>query len=168
MAAVLWHAPGVDIFQEKEMRVVLQRVSEAKVEVAGETVGAIGRGLLVLAGFEDGDAETDLDWMAGKVTRLRIFSDEAGVMNHSVAEAGGAILAVSQFTLYASTRKGNRPSWSRAAKGDVSEPLFRQFVDKLASQLGKPVPTGVFGADMRVSLVNDGPVTLCIDSRAPE
>ncbi|WP_298393878.1 D-aminoacyl-tRNA deacylase [uncultured Azonexus sp.] len=150
------------------MRVVVQRVKSAEVAVDGAVTGRIGPGLLVLAGFEEGDGAADLDWMAGKLVRLRLFSDEEGVMNRSVAEAGGDILAVSQFTLYASVKKGNRPSWGRAARGDVSGPLFAAFVDKLAAALGKPVPTGVFGADMQVSLVNDGPVTLSIDSRQPE
>lgn len=150
------------------MRVVVQRVAEAAVTVAGETIARIGPGMLVLAGFEAGDGDPDLDWMAQKLVRLRIFADAGGVMNRSVVDAGGDILAVSQFTLYASTRKGNRPSWSRAAPGEVSEPLFARFVATLAAALGKPVPTGSFGADMRVGLVNDGPVTLCIDSKAPE
>lgn len=150
------------------MRVVVQRVREAAVTVEGQVTGQIGIGLLVLAGFESDDGESDLDWMAGKLVRTRIFSDEDGVMNRSVADVGGDILAVSQFTLFASVRKGNRPSWSRAARGDVSGPLFERFVAKLAAELGKPVPTGVFGADMQVSLVNDGPVTLSIDSRSPE
>jgi len=130
--------------------------------------GAIGAGLLVLAGFEASDDDADLDWMAGKLVRLRLFADSDGVMNRSVVEAGGDILAVSQFTLYASVRKGNRPSWSRAARGDVSQPLFQRFVAKLAAELGKPIPTGVFGADMAVSLVNDGPVTVTIDSKTSE
>ena len=150
------------------MRVVIQRVKAASVTVDSEIKGKIGQGLLVLAGFEDTDGEADLDWMAGKIVRMRLFGDEAGVMNRSVQEAGGEILAVSQFTLYASVKKGNRPSWSRAARGDVSGPLFARFVDKLSAELGKPVPTGVFGADMQVALVNDGPVTLTVDSRAPE
>lgn len=150
------------------MRVVVQRVGEASVTVDNRVTGAIGRGLLVLAGFEAGDGEADLDWMAGKLVRLRIFADEQGVMNRSVQDTGGDILAVSQFTLYASARKGNRPSWSRAAPGEVSQPLFERFVAKLGEALGKPVPTGVFGADMAVSLTNDGPVTLIMDSRAPE
>lgn len=150
------------------MRVVIQRVGEASVAVDGKICGKIGAGLLVLAGFEEGDTDADLDWMAGKLVRSRIFADESGVMNRSVLEAGGDILAVSQFTLYASVKKGNRPSWSRAARGDVSGPLFERFVAKLSAELGKPVPTGVFGADMQVSLVNDGPVTLVIDSRQPE
>lgn len=150
------------------MRVVVQRVSEASVTVDGEITGKIGPGLLVLAGFEADDGEADLDWMAGKLVRLRLFADADGVMNRSVLETGGEILAVSQFTLYASVKKGNRPSWSRAARGEVSQPLFDRFVGKLAAALGKPVATGVFGADMRVALVNDGPVTLAIDSRTPE
>ncbi|WP_295005088.1 D-aminoacyl-tRNA deacylase [uncultured Dechloromonas sp.] len=150
------------------MRVVVQRVSEASVTVDGDVCGSIGKGLLVLAGFEADDTDSDLAWMAGKLVRLRLFSDEAGVMNRSVQEFGGEILAVSQFTLYASVKKGNRPSWSRAARGDVSGPLFERFVARLSAELGKPVPTGIFGADMRVALVNDGPVTLTIDSRVPE
>jgi D-tyrosyl-tRNA(Tyr) deacylase len=150
------------------MRVVLQRVKEASVAVDGKISGKIGHGLLVLAGFEAADGEADLTWMAGKIVRLRLFADANGVMNCSVQEAAGDILAVSQFTLYASVKKGNRPSWSRAAPGEISQPLFARFVEKLAIELGKPVPSGVFGADMQVSLINDGPVTLSIDSRAPE
>lgn len=150
------------------MRVVVQRVLEASVKVDGRITGEIGPGLLVLAGFEEADGEADLDWMAGKLVRLRLFADEAGVMNRSVQEAGGGILAVSQFTLYASVRKGNRPSWSRAARGDLSGPLFERFVARLSAELGQPVPTGVFGADMRIGLVNDGPVTLSIDSKQPD
>lgn len=149
------------------MRVVVQRVKEASVTVDGEISGKIGQGLLVLAGFEENDGASDLDWMAGKIVRMRIFSDAHGVMNRSLREANGELLAVSQFTLYASVKKGNRPSWSGAARGDVSQPLFAQFVEKLSTELGKPVATGVFGADMAVSLVNDGPVTICIDSRDP-
>ncbi|MDE2442315.1 MAG: D-tyrosyl-tRNA(Tyr) deacylase [Betaproteobacteria bacterium] len=150
------------------MRVVIQRVSEASVTVDGVVTGKIGLGLLVLAGFEEADGDADLEWMAGKIARTRIFADANGVMNCGVLEAGGDILAVSQFTLFASVKKGNRPSWSRAAHGEVSQPLFARFVDKLSAELGKPVATGVFGADMQVQLVNDGPVTLSIDSRAPE
>lgn len=154
--------------QSEAVRVVVQRVRSAEVAVDGAVTGCIGPGLLVLAGFEEGDGAADLDWMAGKLVRLRLFADADGVMNRSIIDAGGDILAVSQFTLYASVKKGNRPSWGRAARGDVSGPLFVAFVDKLAAALGKPVPTGVFGADMQVSLVNDGPVTLSIDSRQPE
>jgi len=150
------------------MRVVIQRVKEASVTVNREICGKIESGLLVLAGFEESDTAADLGWMAGKIVRLRLFADVDGVMNRSVVEAGGEILAVSQFTLYASVKKGNRPSWSRAARGDVSQPLFEQFVARLSAELGKPVPIGVFGADMEVSLVNDGPVTLTIDSKVPE
>ncbi len=150
------------------MRVVIQRVSNAAVTVAGNTTGRIGPGMLVLAGFEDGDTQDDIDWMVRKLVGLRIFSDAAGVMNRSVVEAGGEVLAVSQFTLYASVKKGNRPSWSRAARAEFSEPMFDKFVVALGAALGRPVPTGLFGADMQVSLVNDGPVTLAIDSKSPE
>jgi len=150
------------------MRVVVQRVRSASVAVDGEISGKIGPGLLVLAGFEESDTEADLDWMAGKIVRMRIFADVDGVMNRSVQETGGEILAVSQFTLYASVKKGNRPSWSRAARGDISQPLFERFVARLTAELGRPVQTGVFGADMQVTLVNDGPVTLALDSRNPE
>ena len=150
------------------MRVVVQRVAQASVTVDGQICGKIGAGLLVLAGFEAEDSAADLDWMVGKLLRLRLFADEAGVMSRSVQEVGGEILAVSQFTLYASVKKGNRPSWSRAARGEISQPLFADFVARLEAALGKPVPTGIFGADMQVALVNDGPVTLCVDSRAPE
>ena len=150
------------------MRVVIQRVRTASVAVAGETVGKIGPGLLVLAGFEEADDEADLAWMAGKIVRTRIMADDNGVMNRSVLDADGEILAVSQFTLFASLKKGNRPSWSRAARGDVSQPLFERFVTRLSAELGKPVPTGIFGADMQVSLVNDGPVTIVVDSRQAE
>jgi D-tyrosyl-tRNA(Tyr) deacylase len=150
------------------MRVVIQRVTEASVAVDHEITGKIGPGLLVLAGFEESDGEADLDWMAGKIVRMRLFADDAGVMNRNVREVGGEILAVSQFTLYASVKKGNRPSWSRAARGDVSQPLFQDFVARLARELGRPVATGTFGADMQVSLVNDGPVTVCVDSKSSE
>lgn len=150
------------------MRVIVQRVRQATVTVDGAVTGQIGVGLLILAGFEDGDRTSDLEWMAQKLVKLRVFPDAQGVMNRSVMDAGGDILAVSQFTLYASTKKGNRPSWGRAARGDVSQPLFEQFVQNLSIALGKQVPTGVFGEDMEVSLVNDGPVTIAIDSRSPE
>lgn len=150
------------------MRVVVQRVKEAAVTVDRKIVGKIANGLLVLAGFEPGDGDDDLDWIVSKIVRLRIFSDDGGVMNRSVQEVEGDILAVSQFTLYASVKKGNRPSWSRAARGDISEPLFERFVEKLSKEMGKPVPTGVFGADMEISLINDGPVTLVIDSKVQE
>lgn len=150
------------------MRVLLQRVQSATVSVDGAVVGAIGHGLLLLVGFCAEDQPADLQWAASKLTRLRIFADEQGVMNCSVLDVGGDLLAVSQFTLYASTRKGNRPSWSRAAPPAVAEPLFGQFVDLLAATLERPIPTGRFGADMQISLINDGPVTLLLDSRHPE
>ena len=150
------------------MRVVVQRVNTAAVSVAGQECARIGAGLLLLVGFEAADSEPDLDWMVGKLLRLRLFADDEGVMNRSVLEAGGEILAVSQFTLFASIKKGNRPSWSRAARGEISQPLFERFVDKLRQASSLPIPTGIFGADMQVALVNDGPVTLQIDSRAPE
>lgn len=150
------------------MRVVVQRVASASVTVAGNITGSIGPGMLVLAGFEDGDTTAGIDWMVRKLVGLRIFSDAQGVMNRSIVESGGEILAVSQFTLFASVKNGNRPSWSRAARADFSQPMFDKFVTALGTVLGRPVPTGVFGADMQVSLVNDGPVTLAIDSQSPE
>lgn len=148
------------------MRVVLQRVSEARVEVANRVTGDIGHGLLLLVGIEDADTAQDLEWMANKLIKLRVFPDENGIMNRSVQDCAGDILAVSQFTLFASCAKGNRPSWGRAAKGDISGPLFDIFVDQLSVLLGKVVPTGIFGADMHVHLVNDGPVTLMLDSKS--
>lgn len=150
------------------MRVVVQRVASARVEVAGEVAGAIESGLLVLAGFEESDTDSDLVWMSTKLARLRIFPDAAGVMNRSVAEVNGKVLAVSQFTLFASTKKGSRPSWDRAARPEVAQPLFQRFVEQLENTLGCPVQTGVFGADMQLHLVNDGPVTITIDSRQRE
>ena len=150
------------------MRVVIQRVARAAVSVDSVIAGQIGPGLLVLAGFEEADDAAALEWMAQKIVRLRLFGDGQGVMNLSLLETGREILVVSQFTLYASVRKGNRPSWSRAARGDVSRPLFEQFVALLERAIGRPVPTGAFGADMQVTLVNDGPVTLSIDSRQSE
>lgn len=146
------------------MRALIQRVREASVAVGGETVARIGSGLLVLAGMAADDGVEDRDWLARKIVALRIFSDDAGAMNRSVIDTGGAILAVSQFTLYASTRKGNRPSWSAAAAPAIAKPHFAAFVAALARDLGRPVTTGVFGADMQVALVNDGPVTLWLDS----
>jgi D-tyrosyl-tRNA(Tyr) deacylase len=148
------------------MRALIQRVSEAGVTVESRVVGAIGPGLLVLIGITHGDAAEDRDWLARKIVQLRIFDDDAGVMNRSVLDTGGAILAVSQFTLYASTHKGNRPSYTEAARPEVAQPAFDAFVASLAAMLGKPVPTGVFGAHMAVHLVNDGPVTIWLDSKA--
>ena len=150
------------------MRVIVQRVLSARVEVDGQVTGSIGPGLLVLAGLENADTPADLAWMSSKLTRMRIFPDADGVMNRSVVDTNGDVLAVSQFTLFASVRKGNRPSWSRAAAPDISRPLFDRFVQQLETALGRPVPTGIFGADMQVHLVNDGPVTLFIDSKNPE
>ena len=150
------------------MRVILQRVSEATVRVDQHITGQIGLGLLVLACFEAQDQREDLEWMAQKIINLRIFPDSEGRMNHSLIEAEGELLAVSQFTLYASTRKGNRPAWGKAAKGEISRPRFDEFVCLLQQKFGKPIPTGVFGADMKISLINDGPVTLILDSRQPE
>nr|WP_269530906.1 D-aminoacyl-tRNA deacylase [Chitinimonas sp. BJYL2] len=150
------------------MRVLLQRVSEAAVRVDGRVVGEIGAGLLLLVGAEAEDGEADIRWLAQKIAKLRVFNDDAGVMNRSVCDVGGGVLAVSQFTLFASLKKGNRPSWSRAAPGAVSQPLFDAFVAAMSHEIGKPVPTGVFGADMQVHLVNDGPITVWLDSKAPE
>jgi len=143
-------------------------VLEARVTVDGNVVAAAGRGLLVLVGIARDDAPADRDWLVRKIAELRIFDDKHGVMNPSVGDVGGDVLAVSQFTLYASTRKGNRPSWSAAAPPDIARPAFDAFVLALSERLGRPVPCGVFGAHMRVALVNDGPVTISIDSRDRE
>ncbi|MDW5418957.1 D-aminoacyl-tRNA deacylase [Iodobacter sp. CM08] len=150
------------------MRVLIQRVSQAKVSVAERISGQIAHGLLVLIAIENNDTENDLNWAANKICNLRIFEDDEQRMNRSVLDTQGDILAVSQFTLFGSYSKGNRPSWGKAAKGEVSEPLFNAMVLKLSQLLGKPVPTGVFGADMQVALINDGPITLMIDSKNPE
>jgi D-tyrosyl-tRNA(Tyr) deacylase len=150
------------------MRALIQRVAEASVTVDAARVAAIGPGLLVLAGVAADDTDDDRDWIARKIVAMRIFNDDAGVMNRSVVEAGGALLAVSQFTLFASTRKGNRPSWSGAAPPEVARPMFEGFVAALVRALAAPVATGVFGADMQVALVNDGPVSIWLDSRARE
>ena len=150
------------------MRVVIQRVSEARVSIAGQLKGAIQRGLLVLVGIEEIDTTEDVEWLSGKIVRLRVFNDDQGVMNCSAQESGGDILVVSQFTLFASTKKGNRPSYIRSARPEISIPRYQQFVAQLEKDLGKPVLTGEFGADMQVSLINDGPVTILIDSKARE
>ncbi len=148
------------------MRTVIQRVSEAVVRVPDEGYeSGIGKGLMVLAAFIDEDTDEDLEWTAKKVTAMRIFDDAEGVMNLSVKDVGGDVLAVSQFTLYASTVKGNRPSYIKAAKPDVAIPLYEKFLMKLEEHLGKPVGKGIFGADMKVSLTNDGPVTIIVDSK---
>ena len=150
------------------MRVVLQRVSQASVIINGETVASIGKGLLLLLGIEEADTAEDIGWLSGKIIRLRVFPDDEEVMNRSVMEAGGEIIVVSQFTLHASTKKGNRPSYIRAAKPESAVPLYNQFIKSLETMVGKPVQTGDFGAMMDVSLVNDGPVTIIIDSRNRE
>lgn len=150
------------------MRLVIQRVKEASVSIGGEKVSAIGKGLLVLVGVETDDTEDDVKWLVGKTAGLRIFDDENGVMNKSVQDIDGEALAVSQFTLTASTRRGNRPSYIRAAGHELAVPLYEKYCDQLAEALGKPVGRGVFGADMKVALVNDGPVTIIIDSKLKE
>ncbi|HEX8356778.1 MAG TPA: D-aminoacyl-tRNA deacylase [Segetibacter sp.] len=150
------------------MRVVIQRVSKATVTVEEKITGTIQTGLLVLVGFEDNDTHEDITWIANKVVHLRIFNDEKGTMNTSVKEVNGKILVVSQFTLFASTKKGNRPSYSRASKSDLAIPLYQNFIEQLSRQLGQPVQTGIFGADMKVELLNDGPVTIAIDSKNRE
>ncbi len=150
------------------MRIVIQRVSQASVAIAGEVVGAIGHGLLVLVGVTHGDTAADVEWLAKKTAGLRIFDDDQGVMNRSVAEVGGEALVVSQFTLHASTRKGNRPSYIHAAGHELAVPLYQAYCRELGSLLGRDVATGRFGADMAVSLVNDGPVTIIIDSKQRE
>ena len=150
------------------MRLVIQRVWEASVSIGGRIVSSIGQGLLVLVGVEAGDGEEDMEWLAAKTAGLRIFDDEDGVMNRSVLDVGGEVLAVSQFTLTASTRKGNRPSYIRAAGHELAVPLYEKYCEAVSAALGKPVGRGVFGADMQVSLINDGPVTIIIDSRIRE
>ena len=150
------------------MRAVIQRVKNCKVDIAGQTVGAIDNGVLVLLGIEAQDNAEDIEWLAGKISRLRIFDDEDGVMNLDITQAGGRALVVSQFTLYASTKKGNRPSYIRSAPEPISRPLYEQFVARLEQMLGTKVETGQFGADMQVSLVNDGPVTIIIDTKNRE
>src|SRR5258707_138426 len=137
------------------MRAVIQRVAEARVTVTGRVAGAIQKGLLVLLAVEDADTTEDIEWLSGKITRLRIFNDDAGVMNRSVQEIGGDVLLVSQFTLFASTKKGNRPSYSRSARPEITVPLYEKFIARLTQDLGKPIATGEFGAHMDVSLVND-------------
>lgn len=150
------------------MRVLIQRVKKASVTVDGKLISAIGQGLLLLVGIEESDQKEDIDWLTQKVGKLRIFDDENGVMNRSVIEIDGEILAVSQFTLLASTKKGNRPSYIRATKGEISQPLYNDFCQALGTVCGKEVKQGVFGADMKVELINDGPVTIWIDSKNKE
>lgn len=150
------------------MRAVIQRVAEAKVSINGSVRGAIQNGLAVLLAVEEADSPQDIEWLSGKIVRLRVFNDDNGVMNRSVQEVGGGILLVSQFTLYASTKKGNRPSYSRSAGPGIAVPLYEQFAAQLAQDLGQPIQTGEFGADMQVSLTNDGPVTIIIDTKLRE
>ncbi|MGY3791307.1 D-aminoacyl-tRNA deacylase [uncultured Aquimarina sp.] len=150
------------------MKAVIQRVSEASVTVNQEKISEIKLGLLVLLGIEDEDTKEDIDWLSGKISRLRIFGDDKGMMNQSVVDVGGNAIVVSQFTLYASTKKGNRPSFIKAAKPEKAIPLYEEFVKQFEKDLGKNVGTGQFGADMKVSLLNDGPVTIIIDTKNKE
>jgi len=150
------------------MRAVLQRVSKASVTVDGQVVSSIGDGLLVLLGIEDADGQEDVEWLANKMVNLRIFNDENDVMNRSVVDIDGEIIVVSQFTLHAQTKKGNRPSYIKSAKPDVAIPMYERFVAVLEQKLGKKVGTGIFGADMKVELLNDGPVTIIIDTKNKE
>ena len=150
------------------MRIVIQRVSHASVTISNRVKSAIGRGYLVLMGIEESDTSADADWLVRKIIGLRVFDDENGVMNRSIMDVGGDILVISQFTLFASYKKGNRPSWLRAAGHEHSIPLYEEFCRKLSDALGKPVGTGEFGADMKVELLNDGPVTICMDTKNKE
>lgn len=150
------------------MRVVIQRVSYSSVTIGKELKSSIDNGLMILLGIEESDTQEDIDWLCRKITALRIFDDENGIMNKSVIDINGDILVVSQFTLMASTKKGNRPSYIRAAKPEISIPLYEKFCEDLSKLLGKPVGTGEFGAEMKVKLLNDGPVTICIDTKNKE
>ena len=150
------------------MRAVIQRVSNALVKVEGVVTGQVHQGLLVLVGIEDSDGQDDLEWLSGKIVNLRIFNDEEGLMNKSVREIDGEILVVSQFTLYAATKKGNRPSYIRASKPEKAVPIYEQFKQQLAKDFGKEIQAGIFGADMKVELLNDGPVTIIIDTKNKE
>ena len=150
------------------MRVVVQRVSQSNVKVSGEVIGEIKEGLMVLVSFIDEDNDTDLEWMTKKIINLRIFNDDEGKMNRSVQDVGGDILLISQFTLHGSTKKGNRPSFIKAAKPDIANVMYEKFIKILEQSLGKKIQTGEFGGDMKVSLVNDGPTTIIIDSKNKE
>lgn len=150
------------------MRAILQRVTHASVTIEGKRTARIGPGLLVLLGIEDADAEQDIEWLSAKIVQMRIFDDAEGVMNLSLKDIGGELLLVSQFTLHASTKKGNRPSYIRASKAPVAIPLYEKMIVQLSHDLGKPIQTGVFGADMKVELLNDGPVSIWLDTRAKE
>jgi D-tyrosyl-tRNA(Tyr) deacylase len=150
------------------MRAVIQRVSEASVTIGGEVRGEIGSGFMVLLGIEDGDGDEDGAWLVGKIARLRVFDDSDGNMNLSLADVGGEVLLISQFTLHASTKKGNRPSFIRAARPEVAVPIYEDFIRRLSAEIGREVATGEFGAEMQVALVNDGPVTITIDTKNRE
>ena len=150
------------------MRAVIQRVTHASVTINGEKTSSIGQGYLVLVGCENADNEEDIDWLSKKICNLRVFDDENGVMNKSILDVGGEILVVSQFTLWASYKKGNRPSYLRAGSHEVTIPLYERFCTVLSENLGKPISTGEFGADMKVELLNDGPVTICMDTKNKE
>ena len=150
------------------MRIVIQRVAEASVTIDQTMKASIGEGLLILLGITDTDTAEDIDWLVKKTVNLRIFNDDNGVMNRSILEVGGDILVISQFTLFASYKKGNRPSWLRAAKPETATPLYQLFCQQLSQALGKEVATGIFGADMKVALINDGPVTICMDTKNKE
>ena len=155
-------------FKSSNMRIVIQRVSHASVTIEGEVKSAIRQGYLILLGIEESDTSEDVDWLVRKVIGLRVFDDENHVMNRSIMDINGEILVISQFTLFASYKKGNRPSWLRAAKHEISVPLYEEFCKKLSEALGKPVGTGEFGADMKVELLNDGPVTIMMDTHNKE
>ena len=150
------------------MRAVIQRVSEGSVTIDGKVRGKIGQGFVVLLGIEEADNDEDIDWLCGKIARMRVFTDEAGLMNKSLADVGGGVLLISQFTLHASTKKGNRPSFIRATRPEKAIPLYEQFVERLQQLTGQTVATGEFGAEMQVTLTNDGPVTIWIDSKNRE
>jgi D-tyrosyl-tRNA(Tyr) deacylase len=150
------------------MRVVIQRVTEASVTISGNEVARIGTGLLILVGIEDADSQDDIEWLTSKIVKLRIFGDSNGIMNLSVQDIGGDIIVVSQFTLHAATKKGNRPSYIKAAKPDIAIPLYEAFITGMEKELGRKIQTGEFGADMKVALLNDGPVTLLIDTKNKE
>ena len=150
------------------MRAVIQRVSKASVTIEGKIHSQIGNGLLVLLGIEDADTNEDIEWLSGKIVNLRIFNDENGVMNLSIKDNDGDILVVSQFTLHASTKKGNRPSYIRASKPEIAIPMYEKMIEQLSTDLGKQIKTGIFGADMKVELLNDGPVTIIIDTKNKE
>ncbi|MBR4975352.1 MAG: D-tyrosyl-tRNA(Tyr) deacylase [Bacteroidales bacterium] len=150
------------------MRIIIQRVLDSSVTIDGKVHASIGKGMTILVGIEDSDTEEDIDWLCKKIVMMRIFDDENGVMNRSIIDDGGDILVISQFTLYASTKKGNRPSYIRAAKPEISIPLYENFINKLEIYLGKNIENGIFGADMKVSINNNGPVTIIMDSKNKE